>query len=502
MKNIRKKRVSIKYQIALISVILITLTLISCWLINNIFLDKFYQMSKTDKLMDVYGLVDTAIDEDSLSDENFIYSLKKLSDSENISVFLVDQGFQLVLTTENIDNMTMFQLSEAIYNMYGDVIENSNTDIIEKRDNYTIAITKDKRFNSDYIQIAAIMDSGYFLVARTAIQSFEENAMISNRFLAYIGTVIIVISCLVVWFVSGRLTKPIYELVKISDRMASLDFDARYTGDDSNELGILGERMNFLSDTLESTISDLKTVNRDLRVEIDKKEKIDEMRKDFLSNVSHELKTPIALIQGYAEGLKECVNDDEESKDFYCDVIIDEASKMNTLVQKLLTLNKIEFGDNDTRMERVDISELLDNVISSFTLLAEQKNAKIVKNYAQGIYGWGDQFEIQQIITNYLSNAINHISGEKMIDVKVSNINDERIYISVFNTGNPIPEDELENIWQKFYKIDKAHTRDYGGTGIGLSIVKATVESMGQEYGVKNYDNGVEFWFTLDSKNL
>lgn len=493
-----KKRTSIKYQVATVCVLMITFTLVMCWLVNNIFLDRFYQRAKKNMVVYAYNLIDQGIDDQILNDNQFKYSIQSLSDSENISLTLLNQNLEIVFTTEHLDDTSIRMIQESIYNMYGDIIKSSN--IIEETDNYTISINKDQRYNSDYMQLTAIMDDGYFLIARTAIESFEQNAIISNRFLAYIGTFVIIFSSLTAWFVTDKLTSPIKRLVLISDRMAALDFNARYEGDDNNELGILGERMNFLSETLESTISELKTANMNLQTEIDKKEKIDEMRKDFLSNVSHELKTPIALIQGYAEGLKECVNDDAESKDFYCDVIIDEAAKMNNMVQKLLTLNKIEFGDNDVKLERINLTELLDNVINSVTLLANQKNASIIRSYEDGIFTWGDAFGVQQIITNYLSNAINHVSGELKIEVKVIKEQDF-VTVSVFNTGNPIPDEELENIWNKFYKVDKAHTRDYGGTGIGLSIVKATAESMGQKFGVKNYDNGVEFWFTLDAKN-
>lgn len=497
----KKRRTSIKYQIASVCVIMITFTLVMCWLVNNIFLEKFYQNSTKNMVLYSYNLIDQAINNDFLDNNEFRYKIQSISDSDNISLTLLalNDDIEIVFTTEHIDDTSLRMIEEAVYGMYGNITKESN--IIEETDNYTISKTKDSRYNSDYMQLTAVMDKGYFLIARTAIQSFEQNAIISNRFLAYIGSFCIIFSSLTAWFITDKLTSPVKRLVEISDKMAALDFEARYAGDDTNELGILGERMNFLSETLESTISELKTANMNLQTEIEKKDKIDEIRKDFLSNVSHELKTPIALIQGYAEGLKECVNDDAESKDFYCDVIIDEAAKMNTMVQKLLTLNKIEFGDTEIKLERVDLSELLNNVIDSVTLLAQQKQASIVRSFNSGIFVWGDAFGIQQIITNYLSNAVNHVAGELKIDVKVVK-NDDLVTVSVFNTGNPIPEEELDNIWNKFYKVDKAHTRDYGGTGIGLSIVKATVESMGQKYGVKNYENGVEFWFTLDAQNI
>ena len=137
------------------------------------------------------------------------------------------------------------------------------------------------------------------------------------------------------------------ELVRISGKMIQLDFDAKYTGNSKTEIALLGKNINELSETLENTISELKSANNELKRDIERKNKIDEMRIEFLSNVSHELKTPIALIQGYAEGLKEGISEDEESKDFYCEVIMDEAAKMNNMVKKLLTLNQLEFG-NDT----------------------------------------------------------------------------------------------------------------------------------------------------------
>ena len=140
-----------------------------------------------------------------------------------------------------------------------------------------------------------------------------------------------------------------------------MDFDEKYTGTDKTEISILGNNSNALSETLETTISELKTANNELLKDIEKKDKIDEMRKEFLSNVSHELKTPIALIQGYAEGLKEGINSDEESREFYCDVIMDEANKMNIMVKKLLTLNQLEFGNDVVNMERFDIVALIKN---------------------------------------------------------------------------------------------------------------------------------------------
>ena len=296
-----------------------------------------------------------------------------------------------------------------------------------------------------------------------------------------------------------RITKPLLELTEISRRMSNLDFEARYEGGGEDEIGTLGENFNKMSEELEHTISELKTANNELQEDIEQKKQIDEMRKEFLSNVSHELKTPIALIQGYAEGLKECINDDAESREFYCEVIMDESAKMNNMVKKLLTLNQLEFGNDQTAMERFDLTDLVRGVVQAAQLLADQKEAQIAFPQVEPVYVWGDEFKVEEVVTNYVSNALNHVDGDKKIEVKIMR-KDNHVRLSVFNTGKPIPEEDLDKIWIKFYKVDKARTREYGGSGIGLSIVKAIMESMHQKFGVVNYDNGVEFWFELEEK--
>jgi signal transduction histidine kinase len=283
--------------------------------------------------------------------------------------------------------------------------------------------------------------------------------------------------------------------------MKKLNFEAKYVPKSPyrNEIDVLGENMNELSETLESTIKELKNANIALKQDIARKEEIDEMRKEFLSNVSHELKTPIALIQGYAEGLKEGINDDEESRNFYCEVIMDEASKMNMMVKKLMTLNQLESGRDNANMERFDITELIRNYVRSADMLARQKEAIVKFDDYPPIFVWGDEFRIEEVLQNYYSNALNHIDGERIVEIKLTML-ENTVRVSVFNTGQPIPEDSIGHIWEKFYKVDKARTREYGGSGVGLSIVKAIMDGMGQKYGVINYDNGVEFYFELETK--
>ena len=296
---------------------------------------------------------------------------------------------------------------------------------------------------------------------------------------------------------------PIKRLSELSEKMSNLDFDARYETSrrSTEEIDTLGNSMNVLSERLKTTIGELKEANAQLKKDIDEKVQIDEMRKEFIANVSHELKTPIALIQGYAEGLVEGMAEDKENRDYYCGVIMDEAGKMNRMVRQLLTLTALEFGGERLSVERFDLTELIASVISSSGVLLKQNELTVDFDGKEPVYVMGDEFKIEEVITNYLTNAIHHVGGgEKKIQIRIDHRRDgKEVCVEVFNTGNPIPDEALPNLWTKFYKVDKARTREYGGSGIGLSIVKAIMEMHHKACGVKNHENGVEFWFTLDT---
>ena len=177
----------------------------------------------------------------------------------------------------------------------------------------------------------------------------------------------------------------------------------------------------------------------------------------------------------------------------------EEADKMNKMVKKLLSLNQLEFGNGQVHLEHFDLQQVVQSVLSSSEILFRQKEVTLSYDGDHPVYVWADEYMTEEVVMNYVSNALNHIDGEKIIEVKIVSC-DGKARVSVFNTGKPIPEEDIDKIWSKFYKVDKARTREYGGNGIGLSIVKAIMEAHNQAYGVKNYDNGVEFWFELDEK--
>lgn len=484
---------SIRKQFAGIFCLLIIGTIVLCWFINNTFLENYYIRNKQNVLMNAYNYINTASNEGKISTEEFDIEFQKISGRYNISFILLDAETQTLKASANDYEILSRQL---LNNLFGQG-KAPKIRVLEKGEKYEISIMLDDWTKTEYVEMWGFLDNGNLFLLRNPLESIKESVKLTNRFLTYVGIIAAILSTLVGAWVSRRITKPIMELTNISERMRHLDFDAKYSGKSRTEIALLGQNINELSCILEQTISELKSANNELQRDIEKKNEIDEMRKEFLSNVSHELKTPIALIQGYAEGLKEGINEDAESRDFYCDVIMDEAVKMNTMVKKLLTLNQLEFGNDTITMERFDIVSLIQNYILSSEILTRQKEISVrMEDYAP-IYVWADEFKTEEVFMNYFTNAINYALSEKIIDVKLQK-REEKLRISVFNTGNPIPEESLSHLWEKFYKVDKARTREYGGSGIGLSIVKAIMESMNQAYGVINYDNGVEFWFELE----
>lgn len=373
--------------------------------------------------------------------------------------------------------------------------------ILKEHDNYIVETNYDKRSNASYMEAWGFFsDNSTLFIMSMPLAGIHDSVMLANRFTTFVGFVALILGTIIMYFVANRVIKPVLALAALSEKMSNLDFDARYEADAQDEIGILGRNMNNLSSRLKDAIGALQDANRQLQHDIDEKTQIDEMRKEFIANVSHELKTPIALIQGYAEGLTEGMCEDEESRNYYCEVIMDEAGKMNNMVKQLLTLTALEFGNDAPSMDTFDITELIQDLIRSSSILIQQNEATVCYKPDGPCMVFADEFKIEEVVTNYLTNAIHHLDGERRIEIRVEKI-EETVKVTVFNTGNPIPEADLPNLWTKFYKVDKARTRAYGGSGIGLSIVKAIMDIHHQSCGVANVEGGVEFWFTLQAQS-
>ena len=498
------QRYSIRIQFTIIFFFLMLGAIGLCWIINSTFLERYYIREKRIALTEVYKEVNEAAVNNSIDSDEFDDVVGRAEGIENISMIVMDSESSMVKLHAS-DASVMGQ--RMWDNLFGETPDLSEKDVIRCRyylvreltsnDNYRVSIIYDSRSELKSMELFGVLEDGSFCLLRTALESIHNSSAIANRFMGYIGIFISLAGALFALFLATKLTRPIRELTGISARMKELDFSAKYNGKSRTEIAELGDNINELSEILEKTISELKTANNELREDIERKEKAEEMRQEFLSGVTHELKTPLALIKGYAEGLAEGIADDPESTRFYTEVIVDEADKMNRIVEKLLSLNQLEFGKVQFSMVRFDIVGFIEGCLQNAGMLAEMREIRVCTQHRPPLYVWADEFWTEEVFINYYSNAVNHCEGEKVIDIHFEE-KQNCVRVVVFNTGSPIPEESIPHLWEKFYKVDKARTRQYGGSGVGLSIVKAIMDQMHQDYGVVNFDNGVAFWFELE----
>lgn len=452
---------SIRTKLFLSLCIIVIAIIFSLILLNNFVLRQFYEYNKEKQLKDVYETINNYYNDDkpggNLADEldkiainnNFDILIRS---SENVSVYSSDKDFY-----STISEMVISILRE----------ERSQSNILQKTEKYTISKFSDSKTNINYIMLMAVLDNSYHLYIRMPVTSIEESVKISNEFLSIIAIFVIIIGGSVLSIVSQRFSEPIVELNEIAKNMSNLDFSQKYKPSEANdEIDMLGNSINTLSNKLERTIKQLRNSNTELEKDIEEKSKIDEMRKSFISDVSHELKTPIALIQGYSEGLIEDVNSDEESRKFYAEVILDEATKMDGLVKRLLELMKLEYGKMEFNNKDFNLVELENEILRKSGVMIEKENIKLENNIQGEIKVYADDFYIEQVLTNYITNAIRYsieINGEKRIRIENEILQDKnKVRIKVFNTFNQFTEEDMVRIWNRFYKGDESRNRDKG----------------------------------------
>ena len=497
-------RHSIRTRITFIFIGLTVLILLAVWAANTWLLEDYYVQDKIKILEKGYTSIDTILQKYPLSE---LEPYSEGSNADELSEVLKDLGDRYNTTIVLVDNVTGNAVVSSardknflVRRLLGYALDQSEepVEVIRKYDNYVIQRSYNPLDRSADLEAWGFFsDNTTLFIMSIPLSSVWESVDLSNRFLLIVGSIVMVLGSLIIYLVIRKITLPIMDLAKLSEEMTNLNFDMKYTGQRQDEIGILGRNMNEMSDRLKETITELKEANDQLQKDINEKIQIDEMRKEFIANVSHELKTPIALIQGYAEGLTEGMCEDEESRNYYCGVIMDEAVKMNRMVKQLLNLTALEFGNDTPVMETFNLTDVIRGIITSSSILIQQKEAQVIFEHQDPLPVVADEFKIEEVITNYLTNALNHANGEKKIEIRAEEL-ETQVKVTVFNTGDPIPEEDIPKLWTKFYKVDKARTRAYGGSGIGLSIVKAIMESHHQEYGARNVEGGVEFWFTLE----
>ncbi len=358
------------------------------------------------------------------------------------------------------------------------------------------SIMKQSIANTEFFVYNQFIDSGETLYIYSEVADVDNIVSVAGNVYSLISILMVIIMLLFFYLLVARFTKPLVEMNDITKDMAALNFERKCDNYGKDEIGELGSSINTLSTTLDSTLMDLKDKNKRLEKDIERRHQLDNARRSFINNVSHELKTPIAIISGYAEGLCEGISDDPKIIREYCQIINDESQKMNSLVVELLELSKLESGAQPFTPDYFSLGAKVSSLINHLSLLFEQNGITVKNEVPENLICYAQEDKIEIVLKNYITNAVSHCSGEKIITASAME-HDGFIEISIFNTGENIAGHDLPEIWDSFYRADKAHGRSENRFGLGLSIVKGIMTAHSCKYGVKNVENGVVFTFEV-----
>ncbi len=454
--------------------------LIACvWLLNSFALPSYYRHTKQQSLYHAFTEIDGLYAENTESAVE--EKLQRLRNNENIGTLIWDGNWAVMDYRANGERPI-----EPVPRL--DALSGGQ---------YYVQTDDDERLHTELLTLYGVLHNGYCIQIRISLSAIEESVNITNRFLLVSGLVAVLCSIIPVLAVARSFTVPIRALSRVADSVAHLDFSHAYDGSGSGEIDDLGNSINTMSAALSETIGHLQEANRRLEADYAVITKQNEARKTFIANVSHELKTPIALMQTYAEILQENEGADADTRRYYCGVIEDEAGRMSEMIRRMTMLMQIESGSEQLESERFDIAGLTVRLMEKERPYCAGRHITLAPPDPAPVWVYGDRFLIENVLTNYLTNALHHVSENGTVSASILPTGHGTVRIAVDNTGSPIPPAELPKIWESFYKVDKARTRAYGGAGIGLSVVAAVMRAHKMPYGVENTADGVSFFFEL-----
>ena len=353
---------------------------------------------------------------------------------------------------------------------------------------------------TQYIVFGKDFENGYHIEITAQKDPIQENANLATRVTTTLTVLALILALVFISVYSKHFTKPLIQMSEVANRIANLDFSAKCEINRGDEIGTLAENINVVSDSLNTALSELREKNEQLMEDIEKERRIEKMRADFISAASHELKTPIAIIRGYAEGLKMNVSEENESASEYCDIIMRESDRMNVLVLNMLEQSLYSSGVKKPDMVEFNVSSFIEDLLKTVTPIFEEKG--VTANYIETkkLSAFADKTQMTTVLSNIVLNACSHASGEKLIEITAEKT-DNKIKVNVFNTGSRVDDKDKDGIFTSFYRADKAHSRAEGRFGLGLAIVKSITENHNCECGFENKENGVTFWFTMPEYN-
>ncbi|EEL60506.2 two-component sensor histidine kinase [Bacillus toyonensis] len=349
---------------------------------------------------------------------------------------------------------------------------------------------KNRIFVKPIIENGKITEYAFAIVS---LQPVNEAMLVLKDYYVYALIIVFLVIILLSFYYSKIIVKPLIKINRVTKKMANFDFSEKLPVTADDEIGGLSGSINTLSVNLKDRIDRLNVANTKLQQDIERERQLEKTRKEFISGVSHELKTPLSVIRSFAEGIQDGVSKDTT---YYTDVILEETENMNRLIVEMLELAKLESGTYKLEMTTFSIGELIQQIHTKLLFSMEEKQLQVDVDADTSIFVKANRSRIEQVVVNLLSNAIRYTPDGERIKVSVIETEDT-VKVEIENTGNPIPEESLEKIWDRFYRLDASRSRHTGGTGLGLSIVKNILDLHHAKYGVYNTNNSVVFYFNL-----
>ncbi len=466
---------------------LVTIILLIVWLFQVGLLNRFYIYERTNILLEEGKKIASIFlksDNTSTVTQEVIEEIETFAPSYNARIIIINSKNDIIFYNAPKEFYKNSRFSEdlvkrEILMLYNNPniksnILNGKSFVLHKNENKfhgtSIVVGIPIKHNEEVI--------GYNILS-SPLAPIKETISILRKQLSILSVISLLIGTLLALQFAKIFTKPILKINDATKKIAKGNFDTRVSLNYKDEIGALGDTIN------------------DMALQLGQ---IEEFRKEFIANTSHELKTPISLIAAYAELVKDIEHISEEDKNQYLQIIVDEANRLNIMVEDILYLSKMEAGYIDLNYESFSILETINNVVEKLHYLANKKSIKVdidIENTVTFISG--DQDKICQVFFNIINNAINHSYENNKIVIKVYN-NDNLIVVEITDYGKGIPKEDLPYIWDRFYKVDKARQRDNSGTGLGMSIVKNILEAHNFNYGITSEVNkGTTVWFEIES---
>lgn len=457
MRRLPRRRTGIRAQMAAGFGIFALVTVALLWAFQIFLLTPFYQAIKTDEARRISGKVVKELDGEGLAPASY-----DLCARTGASIFVSDE-----LGREYVGYKYGFSESLAY-----DLGRRERAALFEE---VNLMGGEYTRIFSDRLLLYAVTvrtpaGNHRLVVIETQITPLESTVETLTVQLLCLTLILLPLGIALAVAISRRIAKPITEINESAKRLGGGDYSVRFKGRGSREVGELADTLNFAADELSKT---------------------DGLRRELLANVSHDLRTPLTMIKGYAEVMRDLPGENTPEN---VQIIIDEAGRLNDLVNDLLDLSRLEAGVIELQKERFNLTESIREILTRYDKLADFRFPFEPK---EEVYIAADRLKISQVVYNLVNNAVNYAGEDKTVSL-IQEVLGDSVRISVTDTGEGIPADKLQDIWDRYYKVDREHKRTQVGTGLGLSIVKNVLDLHGGSYGViSEPGKGSTFWFRL-----